>query len=57
MPYPKGIETESKPIAHWKTSQRCYGISEKDMYQKPEHKQVAQGIFWCDQINLVASES
>lgn len=21
MPYPKGIETELKPIAHWKTSQ------------------------------------
>ena len=21
MPYPKGIETEPKPIAHWQTSQ------------------------------------
>ena len=23
MPYPKGIETEPKPIAHWKISQWC----------------------------------
>ena len=38
MPYPKGIETEPKPIAHWKTAQWCYGMSEKDMYQEPKHK-------------------
>ena len=38
MPYPKGIETELKPIAHWKTEQWCWGISEKDMYQEPKHK-------------------